>query len=160
MHVFDTSSMIYAWDNYPERQFPSLWNWIAKQIEQGNLVMSVVAFDEVKKNDPDCYAWLSERGLNPLETSNSIIQDARRIKDLIGIVADNYHGNGVGENDLFIIATARAYGAELVTDERPQAILPNEPRKRKIPAVCGMQEVNVSCINFVEYIKRSQVVFR
>jgi hypothetical protein len=67
---------------------------------------------------------------------------------------------GVGENDIFIIATARLHGAGLVSDEERQPTLPTEPSKKKIPAVCGMREVNVPCINFIEFIKRSDAVFR
>ena len=32
MQVFDASSMIHAWDNYPEPQFPGLWSWLAFQL--------------------------------------------------------------------------------------------------------------------------------
>jgi hypothetical protein len=39
--------MIYAWDNYPVRQFPGLWEWMATQIEERKLVMPSVAFEEV-----------------------------------------------------------------------------------------------------------------
>ena len=39
MLVFDASSMIYAWDNYPVNQFPPFWQWIATQVEQRALVM-------------------------------------------------------------------------------------------------------------------------
>jgi Domain of unknown function (DUF4411) len=42
MQVFDASSMIYAWDNYPMRQFPGLWEWMATQIEEKKLVMPSV----------------------------------------------------------------------------------------------------------------------
>lgn len=160
MQVFDASSMIYAWDNYPERQFPPLWDWIATQIGQHNLVMPTVAFEEVENKDPDCGAWLGDKNLQLLPMNNPILQDAMRIKGLIGVVDDNYHPDGVGENDLFIIATARAHRAELVTDERKQPNLPIEFRRYKIPAVCGISSVVVPCINFIEYIKRSNEIFR
>jgi hypothetical protein len=66
MPVFDASSMIYAWDNYPIKQFPPLWNWIARQIERKILVMPRVAFDEVAGKAPDCGEHLAAN-------SNSIL---------------------------------------------------------------------------------------
>jgi predicted nucleic acid-binding protein len=160
MQVFDASSMIYAWDNYPVRQFPPLWEWMASQIEAKQLVMPTVAFEEVQDKTPDCGAWLKENNLEQLAISNAILQDAKRIKGLLGIVDDNYHAKGVGENDILIIATARFHGAELVSDEERQSTTPQVPAKRKIPAVCAIPAVSVSCINFIEYIKRSEEVFR
>lgn len=53
MRVFDASSMIYAWDNYPLQQFPGLWDWMADQIEQGELAMPSVALDEVAHKAPE-----------------------------------------------------------------------------------------------------------
>ena len=158
MQVFDASSMIYAWDNYPVRQFPGLWEWIAAQIEERMLAMPSVAFEEVANKTPDCGKWLKDNDLDQIEISNVIVQDAMRIKQLLGIIGDKY-GAGVGENDLFIIATARGQIAELVSDERRQTNLPKEFHNYKIPAVCGMSEVSVPCINFIDFIKRSAVVF-
>ena len=160
MQVFDASSMIYAWDNYPVRQIPGLWKWLAVQIEEKKLVMPSVAFEEVAKKTPDCGEWLEENDMKQLEISNAILQDAKHIKELLSIADDNYHPKGVGENDILIIATARAHRAELVSDEERQPALPKEPSKRKIPAVCSMKEVALSCINFIEYIKRSNEIFR
>lgn len=160
MRVFDASSMIYAWDNYPVRQFPPLWEWMARQIEAKQLVMPTVAFKEVQDKTPDCGVWLRDNNLEQLAISNAILQDAKRIKGLLGIVGDNYHAKGVGENDILIIATARAHGAELVSDEERQITLPQVSSKRKIPAVCDMAGIAVHCINFIEYIKRSEEVFR
>ncbi|MDO8263471.1 MAG: DUF4411 family protein [Gallionella sp.] len=160
MRVFDASSMIYAWDNYPIDQFPPLWEWMASQIEAKELVMSSVAFDEVNHKTPDCGEWLKENNLEQLAISNAIVQEAKRIKGLLGIVDDNYHAKGVGENDILIIATARLHGAELVSDEERQTNQPQVSSKRKIPAVCAMATISVSCINFIEYIKASGAVFR
>jgi hypothetical protein len=63
MQVFDASSMIYAWDNYPISQFPPLWEWMASQIEAKELVMPSVAFDEVNHKTPDCGEWLKDNNL-------------------------------------------------------------------------------------------------
>ena len=159
MRVFDASSMIYAWDNYPVGQFPGLWEWMAGQIEEKQLVMPSVAFDEVNHKTPDCGEWLKENNLEQLAISNAILQEAKRIKGLLGIANDKYT-TGVGENDILIIAAARLHGAELVSDEAKQPNLPKIPSNRKIPAVCVMPTVSVTCINFLEYIKRSEEIFR
>lgn len=159
MQVFDASSMIYAWDNYPLQQFPGLWEWMAGQIEDGNLKMPGVALEEVTRKAPECGKWLKDSNLALLDMTNAILQDAMRIKNLLGVVGDKY-GEGVGENDLFIVATARAHHAELVTDDSWQPNLPKNILKYKIPAVCDMDAVAVRWINFLDFIKRSNAVFR
>ena len=159
MLVFDASSMIYAWDNYPLQQFPGLWKWMADQIEQAELTMPAVARDEVEHKSPDCADWLKGCELEVLEITNAILQDAMHIKSLLGIADDKYHPKGVDENDLLIIATAAAFNVDLVSDESKQK-LPDLAAKRKIPAVCAMDEVGVKCISFIEYIKMSGAVFR
>ena len=160
MQAFDASSMVYAWDNYPIRQFPGLWEWISEQIAKRILVIPDVALEEVSKEAPECGQWLKESNIILLDVNNAIVQDAMRIKGLLGIVGDRYHPKGVGENDILIIAAARANGAELISDEGKQNLLPDKMAKRKIPAVCDMAEVSVPCINFVESIKRSDATFR
>lgn len=159
MQVFDASSMIYAWDNYPIRQFPGLWEWMATQIDEKRLVIPSVAFEEVVKKTPDCGKWLDITDIKQLEITNTIMQDAMRIKKLLGIKGDNYHPKGVGENDIFIIATASVHRAELVSNEGRQKT-PDILAKKKIPVVCSMKEVDVLCINFLEFIKRSDEIFR
>jgi predicted nucleic acid-binding protein len=158
MQVFDASSIIYAWDNYPEAQFPKLWHWMADQMSQGNIVMPEVAFKEVAHVAPDCSTWLDANNLAQLPMNDQIIQEAIRIKNLLGIVGDKY-GAGVGENDLFIIGTARSVNGRLISNEGFQAVTPLAMHKYKIPTVCAMKAVKVTCVNFVEFIKHSKVVF-
>lgn len=159
MQVFDASSMIYAWDNYPLQQFPGLWKWMAGQIALGTLVMPSVALEEVAHKAPECADWLRGNGLQKIDVSNAIIQEAMRIKALLGIVGDAYHAKGVDENDLMIIATASVCHEELVSDESKQKN-PDLLSKRKIPAICVMPAVAVPCINFIDFIKRSEAVFQ
>ncbi len=159
MQVFDASSIIHAWDNYPIRQFPGLWEWMAEQICEKQIVMPSVAFDEVDNKTPECAAWLKDNKIEQLSVTNAIIQKALVIKNLLGIVGDIYHPNGVGENDILIIATACVNNLGLVSDEGWQPKPPVIPKKSKIPLVCTMDVVAVTCINFIEFIKRSDVVF-
>lgn len=157
MLVFDASSIIYAWDNYPVAQFPGLWLWMRANVVGAEVCMSTVAYAEVKHPAPDCTVWLNDSVVTCLPVTNEILLDAMRMKKLLGIVDEKY-GSGVGENDLLIIATARASRAILVSEER-QPGPPKFPYNSKIPTVCAMQQVQVECITFLEFIKRSGVVF-
>ena len=159
MLAFDASSMIYAWDNYPLKQFPPLWKWMALQIRSGAFVMLKVAFEEVQHKTPDCSNWLKHNAIQRIDVSNDIVHEALRIKTALNIQGDKYYGSGVDENDILIIATARVQGFELVSDEARQLLLPKTKAKMKIPAVCNLAEVGVSCVSFLELIKRSGVVF-
>ena len=55
MKVFDASSIIHAWDDYPFEQFPPLWDWMSEQIDAGEIVIPRVALDEVAQISPDFY---------------------------------------------------------------------------------------------------------
>jgi len=159
MQVFDASSMILAWDNYPVEQFPPLWRWIASQIEAEVFAMAKVAYTEVEHKYPECAQWLKENDIPCIDATNDILQEAMRIKGLLGIQGDKYHPKGVDEKDIIIIATAIDIGAELISDEGKQPLMPKEAAKLKVPGVCGLNEVSVPCLNFIELIRRSKVVF-
>jgi len=158
MQAFDASSMIHAWDNYPIGQFPGLWFWLADRVAQGLIQMSEVAVEEVGHKVAECVAWLKAAGLHKISVTEAILQEARRIKDLLEIEEERY-GSGVDENDLIIIATAKLHGIELVTNEAVQAVLPTQKRKYKIPAACNMETVKVPSLDFLQYLKRSGAVF-
>ena len=160
MLAFDASSIIHAWDNYPEENFPPLWKWISDNIERGEFLMAQVAFEEVKKKAPDCAKFLKNSELTQIKVNNAIAQEAVRIKARLGIVNEDYHPDGVGENDILIIATAKIRKLELVSEEGRQAKQPRENRRLKIPRVCGLPDVGVKCINFIELIRRSNQVFK
>jgi len=155
----DTSSIIYAWDNYPIDNFPPLWRWLGEQISNGAFVMSEVAFQEVENKMPECAKWLSDQGITKIKVSNEILEEAMRIKGLLGISEDNYQSKGVGESDLIIIAAASVTGSELVTNEARQTTLPSIPANMKIPAVCDSPDVRVPWMDFLALIKRSNRKF-
>lgn len=160
MQAFDASSMIYAWDNYPFEQFPPLWDWMGNLISQGQIVMSSVAFEEVSHKTPECCEWLEGMALQRIQVSNEILQEAMRIKGLIGVVDDGYHVDGVDEKDLLIIATSKLHGFSLVSDEKKQPNPPTNMSRSKIPLVCSLNTVNVNCLSYLDFIKASREVFR
>jgi hypothetical protein len=159
MLAFDASSMIHAWDNYPPEQFPSLWEWMASQMMDGEFVMAQVAFEEVQKKTPDCAKLLKKWSITRIRIDNDIVQESSRIKKLLGITDDDYHSKGVSENDILIIAAAKIRELELVSDEGQQTRPPRENRKLKIPGVCNLPDVGVPCMSFIELIRRSGEIF-
>lgn len=157
--VIDASSIIHGWDNYPPNQFPGLWDWLEHEIGAKTLKIPRVAFDEVHHKLPECGQWMEGNHVEKISVSNNILRESIRILTLLGISGDDY-GNGVGENDIIIIATAKTFGAELISNEKRQTTLPTNLKNYKIPAVCGLSGVGVSCINFLEYLRQSGQVFR
>ena len=160
MLAFDASSIIHAWDNYPEKQFPPLWKWIGDNVENGEFVMAQIAFNEVRDKTPDCAKFLQDAGLTQIKINNTIAHESVRIKARLGIANEDYHADGVGENDILIIATAKIKNMELVTEEGRQAKQPRENRRLKIPRVCGLPDDGVKSLNFIELIRRSNEVFK
>ncbi len=159
MYMFDASSIIYAWDNYPIENFPPLWEWIESEMRTNEFRISQVAFAEVERKLPECGKWLKDAQINRDKLTNEILQEAQAIKTLLGIADDNYHPKGVGENDLLIIASAKVSGGMLVSEESSQPILPPTTSRYKIPAVCNLAAVNVDSVQFIDLIRGSGEVF-
>lgn len=158
MPVIDASSVVHAWDNYPINNFPKFWNWINTELVGGSIVIPVVAFMEIGHVSPDCHDWLKGNQIGKAGVSAVIAKHAKNIKQSLGIANDKY-GTGVDENDIIIIATAKAMGMPLISNEAKQPSLPGDMKKYKIPAVCDMPLVGVTCHNIAEHIKQSNQVF-
>ena len=156
MHMFDASSTIYGWENYPLAQFPRLWDWLGSQIGARLVTLSETANKEVWLKLAICGQWLKDQGLAAVVNTPATLLEASRIKPLLDIVGNGYHPAGVDENDLLIIASAKtAGGATLVSNENKQPNLPLDRRRYKIPAVCDYLNSPVRCESFLEYIKSS-----
>ncbi|MBA5248935.1 MAG: DUF4411 family protein, partial [Gammaproteobacteria bacterium] len=61
------------------------------------------------------------------------------------------------ENDILIIAISKRIGAILVTNENKQPSLPPKESNYKMPAVCGLGEVNTESINLTELLHESSL---
>ncbi|NHZ85143.1 MAG: DUF4411 family protein [Planctomycetia bacterium] len=159
MVAFDASSMIHAWDNYPLENFPPLWEWIATEIASENIVLPQIAFEQIEKKAPDCGKWLKDNSVHRIKESNDILTEASRIKGLLGIIDEGYSSKGVDEPDIFIIATSKVHDIQLISNERRQFILPQVIANYKIPAVCSLPSVAISCLDFIQFIRNTGTVF-
>lgn len=158
MRVFDASSIIHAWDSYPLKTFPPMWEWMESCVRKQEVVFSAVALEEVKNKFPEIATWLKKRDVEVLQVTQQVATIALSIKNLLGVQGEQY-GGGVGENDILIIATAKAHQVELVTDESIQLNLPTKMKNYKIPAVCSLRPVGVKCMSFLDVLKKSNEVF-
>lgn len=159
MRVLDASSALHAWDNYPIDNLPTLWSWMDSEISARRIVVPRVALDEIGHISPECRQWLHEIvGFKPEEVDNVIASRALLINAELGVQNDQY-GTGVDANDVIIIATAKARGFALISNESRQPALPQSRKKYKIPAVCNLPAVSVACINFADLIRSSKRVF-
>lgn len=90
---------------------------------------------------PSAQKWLKARSIQELPPSQAVVIGALAMKAQLGIVGDKCHPNGVDENDLLIIASAKEEGYELISNEARRAALPTLPAKYKIPAIRSMAVV-------------------
>ena len=75
--MFDASSIVLAWDDYPIDQFPSLWDWIEERINAKDIVFSAVTLEEVSHVSSDCHDWLQDAGVES-STVNDALRDGKK----------------------------------------------------------------------------------
>ena len=80
MRAIDASSIIFGWENYPLTQFPKLWEWIALEIQNGELIISQVAYLETRNLTLECADWLDEKGISKIPINNAILHKAIEIQ--------------------------------------------------------------------------------
>ena len=162
MYHLDASALIDLWDNYPihRSMFDNVWEWFDEKVSDATFCISDIALQETKdkivhdnllKNTPKAQHFLDI--LNKIIVFKKTAEDLQSILTIKGkleIQEEQYHADGVGENDLFIIAIANRKQTILVSNEKYQAILPQNKSRYKIPAVCNM--IDLRCINLQELL--------
>ena len=93
MHMFDASSIIYGWDNYPLAQFPRLWDWLGSQIGAGLVTLSETADKEVCSKLANCGQWLKDQGLAVVVNTPATLLEASQIKTLLNIAGCGKRGS-------------------------------------------------------------------
>lgn len=95
LRAIDASSMIHAWQNYPQQQFSKLWDWIAIAMQNKNLTTIEPIFAEISHYLDDCKQWLKKFSIHIETLNHAILQEANDIKEGLGIDGISYHPNGV-----------------------------------------------------------------
>lgn len=136
-YVLDTSGLVGAWRRkYPPEHFPSLWENLDVLGQKGRLFVPEEVVAELKKQDDDLFAWVTERGDHlVVPTSRAVLLAARAI--LNDHPRLTMEGTGRGRADPFVIAEAQARGCAVVTEERGGTR--DAPR---IPYVCSTLDVD------------------
>ena len=143
--------MIHLWENYPihAEYFDQFWDWIKTKIKDKEYCISKTISNEVSKKHSECYKWFKEKNILIHEDENKqILKQAMGIKASLGIKDDHYSTKGgVNEKDILIIATAKNYNLQLVTEEARQTDAPSREKKNyKIPLVCKKNNISYCCI--------------
>lgn len=166
LYNFDASAVIDLWDNYPIQNpvFKDLWDKFTENVENEIFVISDIAikevtseivYEKITKDMPRSVDFIKILStISVFEKEPIDLTTAQDIKDLLEIDEDNYHKNGVGENDVLIIAITRRTQAILVSNESRQPNLPIDKSRYKIPAVCNLPEVKIRNINLTELLRQ------
>ena len=160
MVMFDTSSLIHAWNVYPQKQFPKFWEWLFHNIKNQDIIFSQIVKQELKTEE--LVEYIKEAKPKFITPNNEIIQTAKEIKKFLDL-KDGEKGNGVGEEDIFIMATALVQKLNLVTNEAIQREKDARKRNYKIPRAFlefqGSKKDKCSTYDLLTYIKKSEQIF-
>ena len=105
-----------------------------------------------------CHNYIAPK-LKTIIVDDAVMKVALQVHRLLGVDSRGFHPKGVDENDILCIAAASVNGFTVVSDEAPQANLPQDIRKCKIPAACDILPAKVACTNLNRYIRSSKIVF-
>jgi hypothetical protein len=145
-HCIDTSSLIEAWRRaYPPDTFPGLWARIEEAIENGDLIASAEVLRELEEVDDGLAKWARDHRSMFIPLDDQVQEIAERlINEYEGFVDVAL---GRSDADPFVIATAIARGAMVVTQER----LVGAGGRPKIPNVCETEDV--ACGNLLDMLR-------
>ena len=147
IYSIDTSALIHCYsEKYPPDSFPSLWDRLTQDIEDGILIASIEVFNELQKKDTALATWAKQNKQMFHETDLGIQKSVKAVlsTDPYQLLVNNSKDRT--EADVFVIALAMVRGAIVVTEENRS----DSNKRPKIPDVCD--KLNIQSINTVQYI--------
>jgi predicted nucleic acid-binding protein len=145
-YCIDTSCLIAAWEErYPPENFPKFWNYLDQLILDGRVRAPAAVLDETEKKSKELHAWLKDRPSLFIDYEEEIQLEVRNIlANYPRLVMEKKQRFAA---DSFIIATAKAHGLTIVTEEKPTGSL-NRPN---IPDVC--RDMHLEWIGLIQLIR-------
>lgn len=152
-HCFDSSSLIECWSGrYRRTTFTGLWVRIEEEVKSGAICVPEEVLNEVEKKDDGLHGFLIEH-----KEKTVVPLDADVMAGTKEVLAEfpRFAGEMRGRNkaDPFVIATARAKGIAVVTEENARG----KPDRPKIPLACA--HFSVECMSVLDYIERKGWTF-
>lgn len=151
MYLLDSSVLIDAGEiYYPQRRFPSLWEWLVHLAVKNIVAMPFEIYAEIGPGE--LAEWLEEK-----EVKNALLFKEEADPVLISQVVEKGYASDLDEKEMrkigqdpFLVsyAYAKPYERSVVTMEKSA---PKRTRaNRKIPDVC--EDLEIRCIDLFELI--------
>ena len=148
-YCLDADVLITAWNVYYRPQnFPSFYKELATKLPKSSVYVKEI-FSEIRVteniyNGIDLRTWIQNHKISIIRLSSN--SDILKKSFELQIKYEVREGsNGVKNNDLLLIAFAKAHKLTVVTYEGKQKEVPGEKCNYKIPLVCKKE--GVRCIN-------------
>lgn len=129
-YVVDSSSLIQAWEVYPENQFGDLWAQLEALIEQGRMRAPEDVRLELAAGADPLTKWAKAHKDLFYPTDERLLREMREVSKLPGFVVTTGRKNMA---DPWVVALARVRESVVITEEKGKG---TGPGVVKIPDAC------------------------
>ena len=149
LYCLDTSALINPWNSfYAPDVAPGYWSGIERLVADGRVVLSEEVRQEIEKVDDGLRDWTRARIPRWHPLTDAVQAVVTEIMTDYGRLVDNRTGRS--RADPFVIATAKALGAKVVTTEGP-----GSDRRPTIPWVCN--RMGVPCLDVLAFVREARL---
>ena len=168
-YLLDSSSAIEASRHYSFAIFPPLWEWLARGINAGRIIIIRQVYDEVTDGNDELAEWFHSFGERVADVDFGYTEHLRKME--MWIRQQDYQGNALKKflkrsngreaADSFLIALALQDREGVLEEEdvivTEEGSYPEMKGKVRIPDIC--RHFDIRCINFRELLAEENVVF-
>ncbi|MBF2761430.1 MAG: DUF4411 family protein [Ectothiorhodospiraceae bacterium AqS1] len=153
LFVFDSSTLIAIRENYLRSTglFKHFWGWLLGHMHSGRIIVPAAAFKELQDKKPEgdeFFNILVEENIPPRKLDAAIREQIKGIQKVLEPVKHK-----LSKGDRQIMATAKALGATLVTEESQETPPPlGSSKPYKMPGACQLAGIDVKCLNMRKFL--------